>query len=635
MTVTVIQTKTNFSAGELSPRLYGRGDLRAYENGASALRNVFIHPTGGVSRRAGLRWVDAIEGAGRLVAFEFNTEQTYLLVFTHQKMAVYMDDQRIAVLDTPWTAAQLPNLNWTQSADTLLVVHPEVEPQKITRTSHTRWVISRWYWMDVQNVRFQPHHKFAGTFVTLTPSATSGTVTLTASEDVFEPAHVDTRFRIAGKEVRIATVAGARGATAQVFQTLPATTATKDWTEQAFSAVRGWPVSVTFHQDRLVIGGSRDLPNRLWLSKSGDYFNFDVGTGLDDEAIDFGIVSDQVNAIRTVFSGRTLQVFTTGAEWTVSGDPVTPTTASVRRQTRVGTPPGRQVPPRDVDGATLFIGAGGKELREFLFTDAEQAYQAGDLALVARHLMTGPVDMDYDADRRLVHIVMADGAMATVTNYRAEQVSGWTRQETDGAFRSVAVVGTTVFVLVERAATWHIEAQDEDLGMDCALAGTSAAPKSRWTGLDHLEGRTVQVLGDGAEMPDAVVGGGAVDLPYAVGRVQVGLPFRHQVAPLPPVVVGPAGVRQGDALRLIRATFRVLETQALSVDVGRGPTPVPFKRLGQSGVLDSPPPVFTGDLAVRSLGWKRDAIGPVWRVEQDTPLPCTILSVTTEMKVTD
>lgn len=635
MNGTVIQTKTNFSAGELSPRLYGRGDLRAYENGASALRNVFIHPTGGVGRRSGTRWVDAIEGPGRLVAFEFNTEQTYLLVFTHQKMAVYMDDQRIAVLETPWTTDQLGTINWTQSADTLLVVHPDVEPQKITRTSHTRWVISKWYWMDVQNVRFQPHHKFASTFATLTPSGTSGSVMIDSSEDVFRLAHINTRFRIGGKELRITGVRDGFYASAEVFQPLDSTSPTKDWTEQAFSEVRGWPVSVTFHQDRLVIGGSRDLPNRLWLSKSGDYFNFDVGTGLDDEAIDFGIVSDQVNAIRTVFSGRTLQVFTTGAEWTVSGDPITPMSVSVRRQTRVGTPAGRQVPPRDVDGATLFIGAGGKELREFLFTDAEQAYQAGDLALVARHLMTGPVDMDYDAYRRLVHIVMADGFLATVTNYRAEQVSGWTRQETDGAFRAVAVVGTEVFVLVERAGTVHVEALDESFGMDCALAGESTTPKTRWSGLGHLEGRTVQVLGDGAEMPDAVVSNGAVDLAYAVSRVQVGLPFRHQVAPLPPVVVGAAGVRQGGALRLIRATFRVLETQALAVDVGRGSTPVPFKRLGTSSVLDSAPPPFTGDLSVRAVGWKRDAIGPVWRVDQSTPLPCTILSVSTEMKVTD
>ncbi|WP_404383564.1 hypothetical protein [Caenispirillum salinarum] len=631
----VIQTKTNFSAGELSPRLYGRGDLRAYENGASRLRNVVIHPTGGVSRRPGLRWVDGIEGKARLLAFEFNTEQVYLLVFTHLKMAVYKDDARIAVLDTPWTEVMLPNLNWTQSADTLLVVHPDCEPQTITRTSHTRWVIAPWYWYDVQNRRYQPHHKFATTFSRITPSGTSGSVTLTVDEDVFVAEHVGARLRIDGKEVEITAVTDARTATATCHETLASTDSTKDWTEMAFSAARGWPVSVTFHQDRLVIGGSRDLPNRVWMSKTSAYFTFDPGSGLDDESVDFAILSDQVNAIRTVFSGRTLQVFTTGAEWTVTGSPITPTSIAVHRQTRVGMPPTRAIPPRDVDGATLFIGAAGKELREFLFTDAEQAYQAADLAMLARHLMVDPSDMDYDATRRLIHLVMSDGSLATVTNYRAEQVTGWTRNETDGAFHAVAVVGETVYTCVERAGAWSVEAFDDAHAMDAALSGTAAAPKTHWSGLDHLEGRTVKILGDGAELPPASVSGGAVDLPYAVSEIRVGLPFTHEIAPLPPVSVGQGGVRQSRALRLIRASFRVLDTQALAVDTGRGPAPAPLKRLGPSGVLDSPPPAMSGDVSVRAVGWRRQALEPVWRVVQDTPLPCTILSVATEMKVTD
>lgn len=631
----VIQTKTNFSAGELSPRLYGRGDLRAYENGASRLRNVVIHPTGGVSRRPGLRWVDGIEAKARLVAFEFNTEQVYLLVFTHAKMAVYKDDARIAVLDTPWTEAMLPNLNWTQSADTLLVVHPDAEPRTITRTSHTRWVIAPWYWFDAQNRRHQPHHKFASTFSRITPSGTSGTVTLTVDEDVFVADHVGARLRIDGKEVEITAVAGPRAATATCHESLVAATSTKDWTEMAFSKARGWPVSVTFHQDRLVIGGSRDLPNRVWMSKTSAYFTFDPGTGLDDESVDFAILSDQVNAIRTVFSGRTLQVFTTGAEWTVVGDPITPTNVSVRRQTRVGTPPDRMIPPRDVDGATLFVGAAGKELREFLFTDSEQAYQAADLAMLARHLMTGPVDMDYDAARRLIHLVMSDGVLASVTNYRAEQVTGWTTHDTDGTFHAVAVVGEQVYACIQRAGGWSVEVFDDTVSMDAALAGTTGEPKTRWTGLDHLEGRTVKVLGDGAELPPAVVSGGAVDLPHAVSDIRVGLPFTHEIAPLPPVSVGQGGVRQSRALRLIRASFRVLDTQALHVDTGRGAAPAPLKRMGPSGVLDSAPPAVSGDVSVRAVGWRREALAPVWRIVQDTPLPCTILSVATEMKVTD
>ena len=111
-------------------------------------------------------------------------------------------------------------------------------------------------------------HKFADEAVTLTASATVGTITLTASTDVFDPAHVGGRFRLGNKEVEITTFTSATSAQALVKETLTATIATKDWEEPAFSTLRGWPATLTFHQDRMVIGGSRDLPNRLWFSKS-------------------------------------------------------------------------------------------------------------------------------------------------------------------------------------------------------------------------------------------------------------------------------------------------------------------------------------------------------------------------------
>ena len=102
--------KTSFTAGELAPRLIGRGDLRAYENGAAKLRNVFVHSTGGITRRPGLRFVDTAAGQGRLVPFEFNTEQVYLFVFTDLKIDIYKEDVHIATITTPWSEAQLSTL---------------------------------------------------------------------------------------------------------------------------------------------------------------------------------------------------------------------------------------------------------------------------------------------------------------------------------------------------------------------------------------------------------------------------------------------------------------------------------------------------------------------------------------------
>ena len=626
--------KTSFTAGELDLSLMGRGDLTAFANGAKRLRNVVIAPTGGVSRRPGLRHVDTVRGPGRLIAFEFNTQQTYLMVVTHLRLDIYADDVQVAGLDTPWTSAQIPQIAWTQSADTLLVTHPDVPPRKVTRTGATSWSLAEWSFYEEDGVLYLPHHKFADDAVTLTPSGTSGSITLTASANVFQSAHVGTRMRLGGKQVLITAVASATQATASVKQSLASGATTKDWEEQSFSALRGWPVSVCFHQGRLVIGGSRDLPNRLWLSKSMDLYNFDLGTGLDDESIEFSMLSDQVNAIRAVFSGRHLQVFTSGAEYMVTGTPLTPTKIQVTRQTRIGSPVDRMVPPRDVDGATHFVSRNGLDLREFLYTDVEQAYQAHDLAMIAKHVMVGPLDQDYDTHHRLFHVVMSDGSLATLTIYRAEKVTAWTVFNTDGQFLAVAVVDGEVFVLVQRQGSVFLERFDDSLNMDSALTGSQTTPTTSWGGLDHLEGRQVRVLADGGAIADLTVVGGHITLSQPASSIQAGLPYTHEIEPLPPVLGAGQALAPGQMVRMVQAYFRVLDTKALHIDTGRGPTSIPFRRFGTDR-FGAEPPSFSGDVRVRAIGWNRNIMQPLWRISQDVPLPCTILSVATQMKLAE
>jgi hypothetical protein len=306
----------------------------------------------------------------------------------------------------------------------------------------------------------------------------------------------------------------------------------------------------------------------------------------------------------------------------------------VTRQTRVGSPVDRMVPPRDVDGATHFVSRDGCDLREFLYADLEQAYQAQDLAMLAKHLMNRPLDQDYDSIDRLFYIVMGDGRLATLTVYRAEKVTAWTVQETDGTFLSVAVVDGTVYVLVERGGGVTVERFDDSVFLDAALDGTRDTPTAIWSGLDHLEGRTVRALADGGAQADLVVSGGRITLAEAAARIQVGLPYTHEIVPLPPVVGSGSASSAGGTMRLVRADFRLLDTKALWIDTGAGARPLPFRRFGRD-TFDSEPPAFSGDVRVRALGWRRSPLDPLWQIRQDAPLPCTVLSVTTEIKLAD
>ncbi len=642
--------KTTFTAGEVSRELLGRGDLRAYDNGALTLKNVFINPTGGLTRRFGLGYIDTAPGPGKLIAFEFNTQQTALLVITEEQIDIYSAGILEATLSAPWSTAQISQIAWTQSADTLLLVHPDVPPKKLVRSSGGTWTLSDWDFFIDRNIIFHPYFKFAASAVTLTPSGTTGSISLTASNPVFEAGHEGTRLRVRGIDVEITDFDSATVVTGTVipkpnpdydasvsgsveFFELPDTNATIDWFEQAFSPIRGYPTTVAFHQDRLVIGGSRDLPNRLWFSKSGDLFNFDLGQGLDDESIEFAILSDQVNAIRGIFSSRHLQIFTSGAEWQVTGDPLTPVSVQIRRQTRIGSRIDRYIPPINVDGATIYMARSGQEIHEFLFTDLEQAYTSNDLALLSRSVIGTPVDQDYDQKNRLLFVVREDGKFASLTVFRAEQVSAWTQHETNGNVKSVSVVGDEVYFLIERAGNYFIELLDRTLNLDSALAGEIGSPASVWSGLNHLEGETVSIVADGIVQPDQSVSAGAITLSAPATTVQIGLPYTHIIEPLPPNESGRVG--SGRKLRLVQALFRLQDTAALRLDVGRGLNDVALRDFDETPILDAPLPLISGDVNVRALGWQAQGTQALWRIEQSIPLPFTLLSVSSEIKVND
>lgn len=629
--------KNNFTAGEIAPDLWGRADLQGYANGAAKLRNVILRSTGGVTRRPGLRHVRSLAGvsAVRLVAFAFNTEQTYLLVLSPLKLHVFRDDVRVHIGDAPWTAEQLPNLSWTQSADTLFLCHPDMRPQRITRLSHSDWKIENFTFAIEKDTSaiFEPSFKFAKNDMTLVPSATQGNISITASDDFFLVGHVGTQMRIKKKAVRIDAVSTTKIAQATVLQTLTGTTATDDWEEAAFSPVRGWPVSPTLYQERLVFAGSRDLPNRIWMSKTSDIDNFDQGEALDDEAIEFALLTDQVDAIRSVVAGRHLQVFTTGAEWMVAGDPLTPAKVRAERQTRAGSYPDRTIPPRHVDGATLFVARNGRELREFLYTDIDQSYTAADLALLSSHVFDNPLDQDYAARDRLFLVVMGNGTIAALTVYRAQQVTAWTAFETDGVFRGVAVVEDRIYVAVIRNGEMQIEYFAPGSFTDSHVAETSATPKQIWTGLNRFDGKAVDIVADGKQQDRRVVTGGVIALTRPATQVEIGLPYTHEIRPLPVELGNGAMTSQGGPVRLVRAVLRLFSTKALHVDVGRGLRALPFARSGE--VLDAAPTAFSGDIELRGLGWRRGTDQPLWHIVQDAPLPCTLLSVITEVKGAD
>ena len=184
-------SQTNFSAGELDPRMLGRTDLRSFENGAAKLRNVVVETTGGVRRRPGMAYVATAAGRGRLVDLEIGPGFAYLLAFSDLQVDIYRDGVLRATVATPWQEGQIAQIAWAQLDDSLLITHPDLPPQQLKREGDTVWTLGPWIFAEVApGVSAEPFARFADPDVAMQSSATTGTVTLNTSADVFVAARI-------------------------------------------------------------------------------------------------------------------------------------------------------------------------------------------------------------------------------------------------------------------------------------------------------------------------------------------------------------------------------------------------------------------------------------------------------------
>ncbi len=630
-----VRVQTSFASGELDPLLFGRIDLAAQQEGARRLRNVLPLATGGLTRRPGSRRLRELPAARRIISFDLDGLPRLLVVADDRLELLEGESTVWTHSPSPWAPGQISELTWAFDGRRLLLCHPDRPPQQLQRTTGG-WLLAPWAFVPVDpndplSPPKQPYARFAEGTVRIqvrlpggsetTPVPAGAFVEIVASAPVFTSDHLDSWLQVTGGHVRITNVRSPTEADGLAYEARPDSRTTVDWSEQALGAAHGWPRSVTFYQNRMVIGGSRDLPDVVWLSRSGDPFNFDPGSGLDDEAISFRLSAERRHRIRQLFPGRLLQIFTDEGEWVVKGDPLTPTRVRVELQTRIGSP--TDVLPRlaEVDGATLFIGAGGSGVREFIFTDTEQAYQAADIALLSRHLVEDPRDIVFDRSRRLLMLLRGDGALAIATIDRNSNVVAWALQHTSGAIRAIEVHDRVPYLLVERQGRTWLERWEDGLWLDSARTVTSPSPTTVWSGLDEYVGERIGLFADGIFVGLVDLEEPSLTLDSPASELLLGIAYATEIEP---VAVLPAlpGLAPDALFRPIRVSFRLHETSRLTVDVGRGYRGIP---------LASVP--FTGDQSLRAIGWRRGLAEPAWRIREEAPFAFHLLSATTELEV--
>jgi hypothetical protein len=652
-----VNIQTNFTAGEIDPLLRSRVDIKSYENGLETAQNVTCQPQGGITRRHGLRYISALPNTSaesaangvRLVAFEFSTSDSYMLCFTHNRMHIFKagvlitningtGNSYLSTSGVSLTSAKLANMCWTQSADTLIVVQEDTAPIKIVRGANdATWTASA--------ISFDSIPKYAYTIAysnpagTLTPSAVSGKVTLTASSAVFSAASVGQYINVIpqgrAKIVQYTSTTVVNAITEFPFFNTSAI-ANANWElesgyEDVWSATKGWPRTVTFHQGRLYFGGSKSRPSTVWGSKVGIFFDFEATEGLDDDAVEATLDTNTFNAITDMISGRDLMIFTTGGEFYVPQqglEPITPTSFFVSTTGRAGSKQGIRV--QQLESGVLFIQRQGKILSEIAYSDTQLTYLTSKISLLSGHLLKTPTRMalrravDTDENDLLLIVNSSDGSMAAYSIMRSQNVIAPSEFITNnGSFIDVGVDITTIYAVVKRTISgtdqYYVERFDGTLLTDSAVTGGVAASLS----MSHLIGKEINILLDGiVQTNQTVPGGGTVTFPRAsTTSYELGLPISVEATTMPIDLKIQTGTRLGFKKRIVEVNALVLETQNLVING----IEIPFRSFDTANILDADVPDFTGTKVLHGiLGYSTEA---KITITQSAPLKMTVLGL--------
>ena len=427
-----------------------------------------------------------------------------------------------------------------------------------------------------------------------------------------------------------ATSAAAGGGTPTLETHAPVT----EWSEQSYSALRGFPAAVAFHQNRLWYGGTLGQPDGLWGSKTGTFFNFDVGEAADNDALDLTASIGDINTIRHIISNKDLHVFTSTDEFIVpalQGAVTTPTNASIERQTSFGS---SFLRPYLYDGATVFVDSSGSMVREFIFSDAVKGYTGQPISTLSSHLINTPIQMAMLSGaigraENYLFIVDADGSIAVFNSNRAEQRAGWTQFTSQGSFHSVCVIDTRVYAVVKfdkGDGTNKYFLCEFSNSFNTDLAKTYSGTNGVFSvSSDFANGAVVDVVNGTFYLGSFTVSGGNVDVSSvdsSISSAEIGLKFDVTLKTNPIDAVVADGPLTGEFRTVQRVVLDLNNT--LSVTVNN--TNLIIRQVTDD--MSQPRNAITGKKEFRLLGFGRD---PQITITQNAPLALQINSIVAEV----
>lgn len=585
---------------------------------------------------------------------------------------------------------------------------------------------------DLNNNTYRVNNKTSTTFelqgtntTNFVTYASGGTARILQEDnlrDAFRTTDVGRYIVVNGGIMKIIARNSATSVDCEVLKSLTTDDRTGNWTleDEAWSATRGYPRAVGIFQERLIFGGTSTQPQTIWLSETGIFDGFGVGTA-DADAIEVTLGTSQVNQINWIAASRDIIVGTAGGELTLNGGStgsnITPGNISQIPRTYHGS---QRQQPITVGDEVLFLQSAGRKVRTFRFDFNIDNYRGEDLIFIAEHISEGGINEVAYAQEpdSIIHAVTTNGDLLTGTYSRFQEVVAWSRYQTDGDFENVQAISEgeedQVWVVVERVINSntrrYIEFFDNGDGQDdldgfsdsyltlssnlaitnitqanpavvtSASHGLSNGDKiiikdlvdpasvdldvaktnmsslnnctftvanktantfelsgintsaynayssggNAWlkvtsiTGLDSLEGKTVQIKTDGAAHPNKTVSSGAITLDRPAGEIVIGLPYTTTLKTLRKNFDIGLGTMQGQRVRHMRPVIRVYRSAKPLLNGQIRP--------GRSSAdnMDKKVPLFSGDIFYGPEGW--DTKGQL-SITQSDPFPLQLQGI--------
>lgn len=455
--------KMNFEHGQLSQHLTPNNNL--FATTATIINNLNVMENGGLSKRAGLKYLAQLDGYGKLIPFNEN-----LVAISDEQITLFnADGKKLATATAPYFMEHIDNIDYAVNNNKLYLAE-----------KHYNLVI-----------------------VEFTDEALS-------------------------------------------------------LKEQTLEKLNENPAHITFYENRLVIAGTNINPSKIYMSKIGDYFNFDIGTALPDDAIELLLTSGN-ETIMSVVAGTSLEVFTIDSEWKITGSPMIPQTVSVIKQSSYGS---SKVKPVMLGGMTIFIPKKKGAIRNFIYSDVNGGYISQNLCEYAPHLLDNICDMTM-ADNKIFLLTTTYMITATILkNHLA-----FTKTETDGIFISCASIKDKVFFIVKRNGNFLLETFDNNFFMDSFVNFNFETPTKKLTGLSHLKNMNVMIMTEENFYNGAVDDTGNVELLKPAKNITIGIPYEYILLPNNLLL---SGILGNNSFKLQDLKLFIKSAKLFKIDTGSG-----------------------------------------------------------------